>query len=215
MKLNKLSTLALAGVFALGSACGDDGPAAASGDVLTVAEFESMSAAFGDLGGAVFTMIDLANLGGGPGAGFAADQIAAQLTGTFSASGSCPAGGTAAITGGYTITGENSASVTVTQTMDNCALVSADEEVWTFNSEPNIRWTASATKDVEDNFTFTATQNGRFSWAGNEKQGECQIGVTLTVTGNLASSTVQIEVDGSVCGQSFEATFEYTPPAAG
>jgi hypothetical protein len=206
MKMRKLGSLALIGALSLGSACSGDGITVATGDTMTAAEFEQMGSAYSELGAIMFQAL-LDETSAGPGG------IAAQGTVTFDRTVECPAGGTARITGSAAATGQNSATVSVTQTMTDCAVVSDAEEVWVFNGNPNIRYTASVTTNQEDDFTFTTTQTGGFAWVSEdaEKEGTCRITLNLSVTGNATVGNFSATLTGSVCGVQVEEAFSYSP----
>src|SRR5687767_1674408 len=117
MKTRKLSSLALIGVLSFGSACSGDGITVATGDTMTTAEFEQMASAYSALGSVVFQSLLDEITPPAPGV----PGLAAQSSGSFSATRECPAGGTASVSGSFVTTGANTASLSVTQTMTDCA----------------------------------------------------------------------------------------------
>ncbi|HKS06685.1 MAG TPA: hypothetical protein VJR92_10265 [Gemmatimonadaceae bacterium] len=211
--MKKITTFALAAALSFSAACGDDEIAAATGDTLTTEEFGQMATAFSGLGSVAFqAFLDAANAGG-PGApsGMAAQQ---STTINFNRTVECPAGGTANVTGVLAATGQTTVGLTVTQTMTDCALVDADESVWVFNSNPNIRWSATGTVNQETGaFTLNATWNGRFEWssADAEKEGGCSVNLSLTITGNKDVGNFTATLEGTVCGVTVEDEFSYNP----
>jgi hypothetical protein len=203
--MKKLTTFAMAAVLSLSAACDDGGITQATGDTLTTAEFASMSDAYTELNGIAFDMI------GSFGAG--APGLAAQANGSisFSVSADCPASGSASVSG--TGSGnETSATVTITQTMTNCGVYSQEEVLWTFNSDPNVKWTMNFTQNPETgDITYTATQTGGFTWVSGEREGGCRVNLSINITGNIESSTINVSIEGTVCGVTVDEQFSSGP----
>lgn len=207
MKLTKLGSLALAGSLVFVSACSDDDPPAATGDTLTVAEFQQMGSAFSGIGTVAFRALLDGLDAGRPGG------IAAQGALNFNITRDCPAGGSTNVTGSAVATGQNSIGLSVTQTMNNCAVLSDAEEVWVFNTDPSLRWSATGTENGEGDFTLTSTWSGRFDWSSvdAEKEGGCAVSVQLSASGNRIAGNFTATLTGSVCGVAFEESFSYNP----
>lgn len=203
--MKKITTFAMAAALTL-AACDDGGITQATGDTLTTAEFASMSDAYTELNGLAFGMIGSLGGAGRPG-------LAAQSQGaiSFSASVECPASGTAAVnaTGSGS---ETSFTLTITQTMTNCGVYSQDESLWVFNSDPNVKWVMNFTQNENTgNFSYTATQTGGFSWVSGEREGGCRVNLSISITGNIESSTVNVSIEGTVCGVTVDEQFSEGP----
>ena len=187
----------------------DDGGTGPSGDQLTTVEFESM----------VEAMSVINSLGFGGIVGFqqaSSPALAAQSGGTFtySASESCPNGGTIGLTGTYTVNSSGTSvngNYTITQTYSNCQAQSSDGKTWTFNGNPNVTLTINYTYNQDGSFSMTGTETGGIAWGGSGKNGSCSININLNYTGNVSgqSYTYTYSLTGSVCGQTVNETFSY------
>ena len=100
-------------------------------------------------------------------------------------------------------------SANVTQDFDGCAATSEQGHVWTFDGDPNLVTTLSASSNQTTGaFSLTATQKGGLKFSSDIATGGCQIDLTLTVTGTETSFSSSIS--GTVCGRSFQQTVEAT-----
>jgi hypothetical protein len=111
-------------------------------------------------------------------------------------SGSCPGGGTIAITGDFDFTlnnsGDGSDNTTLTITPSNCSVSSL-----TINGNPSV--TASTQINFTDDnpaFPITVEETGGISFGPNPS-GSCTVNVQYTV-----SSESTCTVSGTLCGQS-------------
>jgi hypothetical protein len=141
----------------------------------------------------------------------AAPPTTANATVSVSQTVSCPNGGTASVSGTATEDEQaGTASAQVTHSFTGCAATSSEGRVWTFNGNPNILTTFSATHNATTGaFSMTVTQMGGVRFASDLGEGACQINLTVTLSGDddsLSSSIV-----GSACGRTIQQSVEITP----
>ena len=187
---------------ALTLACGDStGPQArlTEEQVSDMLDAMSVVASFGDV----------------PGAGMAADPLGtvtamANATVSVSQTVDCPNGGTASVNG--TATDDPTAgtmSAQITQNFTGCRATSESGRLWTFDGNPNIVTSVSASyNETTGAFSLTATQVGGIRVASDVGSGSCQVNLTLTMSGNETSFTGSL--NGSACGHNIQQSVTVT-----
>lgn len=187
---------------ALTLACGDStGPQAklTEDQVSDMLEAMSMVASYGDVPGTA--------LGADP---FGTVTTTANATVTVSQTVDCPNGGSASVNG--TATDDPTAgtmSAQITQNFSGCRATSESGRLWTFDGDPNIVTSVSASyNETTGAFSLTATQVGGIRVASDVGSGSCQINLTLTMSGNQTSFTGSL--NGSACGHNIQQSVTVT-----
>lgn len=173
-------------ILILSASCG--GGSSSSSRPLSAAQVQAitteMQAGFST---AMQSMNGTACPGGGP-----ANQFCFQTT-VY-----CPAGGTIAVDGQFTMNldANNTGQVipTMTLTPSNCAVRTSNLVV---NGDPNLKFTATMNVLNTQVTDFTATQIGGISY-GPDPQGNCDSNLTITAT---VTPTQTCRVRGTACGQ--------------
>ncbi len=182
--MKKVSGL-VAGLAALGlavTACGDDEGATGtnSGTALntqeSIAVLEALQTAFGQA------------LAPPAIASAAAEPIPAT---TYT----CPGGGTIALSGDVSTSGENNFSFDITETINSC-VVTANSIQFTVSGSPNIRFQGDLTIDPSTlAITGTYSMTGGFSYTSDDdRAGGCAIDISVNFSNQSLS--------GSICGNS-------------
>ncbi len=126
----------------------------------------------------------------------------------LSYSGSCPQGGTIAVTGGFSFTlndsGNGSDNSTLTITPTSC-----DASGVTFSGNPNITLATQVSfQDFAVVYPFTLTETGGISYGPNPS-GSCTVNATLTITSDQTCT-----ISGSICGQALSGSCLQLPANA-
>lgn len=219
MSIKKLIPFALAGALVFNTAAcgggdddngGDPGTGPTGGSNLTTTEFSDMMQAFAAISSIGY------NFGAFVGDQQTSPMLAAQSSQTYTINetADCPAGGTAGLSGTMNFSSTNNNQnftydISMVQTYNSCR-GQAQGGVWTFNGNPNITTTYSASLGGSgQTYTLTGTQRGgfRFTSPGN-KGGSCNIDVTITINYSQTGS-YSGRYAGSVCGQSVDQTYSY------
>lgn len=126
----------------------------------------------------------------------------ATLNRTFSATRSCPAGGTVTVSGSIVGTGDPitrnlNVTSTVTRTEAACAFTSGGSAV-SITGTPNVTMTGAI--DVVGGIPVGAqsqTHAGSFTWSRGSASGSC----TVNVTSGFNPAAMMLTVTGTVCGR--------------
>ena len=116
----------------------------------------------------------------------------------------CPEGGSASVNASYD-DGSTGTTVTmsITQGFSNCKATSSQGRMWTFNGNPNIVSTFTATSnETTGAFTFSGTQKGGITASSDLGSGACGWDVTYSFSGNDNTGAFSGSVTGTVCGRS-------------
>ncbi len=198
---------ALLGAVLFMAACNDGGPTGVNeGDELTPVETNEIFAEiFNELAG----LFLLGGVGGGPQLAVGPTLIGiapVTVSQTINESGSCEGGGTVTVTG--SISGDideqaqtGTVTLDVTETINNCVVVTSTGTTFTVNTSPPIRMTGDFTI-TQTSFSLAFDITGGFTFTGSDgRSGSCLIDVSMsaTVTG---TTVAQESVSGTVCGQS-------------
>lgn len=165
-----------------------------------------------DMLDAMSVVADVSDLSGTPAmrASLVAAPTKANATVNVSQIVSCPNGGTASVSGTATDNPDaGTASAQVTHNFTACSAASTEGRVWTFNGDPNILTTMSATNNAATGaYSLTVTQVGGVRFASDLGEGSCRINLTVTLSGNATS--LSSSINGSACGRSIHQTVEIT-----
>ncbi|HYC50359.1 MAG TPA: hypothetical protein VEB19_04535 [Gemmatimonadaceae bacterium] len=140
----------------------------------------------------------------------AANTPMANATVTVSETVDCPLGGSATVNG--TVNSDEEAgtvAATVTHVYSDCAAVSSEDRVWTFNGNPQIVTNLNATSnEAAETFSMTMTQVGGIRFSSDLGEGSCQINLTMTMTGTAQS--LSLSLNGSACGRNIQQSVQVT-----
>lgn len=123
---------------------------------------------------------------------------------TINESVECPNGGTATVNASID-DGNTGTTVTmsITQGFSNCKATSSQSRLWTFNGNPNIVSTFTATSNEQTGaFSFSGTQKGGITASSDLGSGACSWDVTYSMSGNNNTGQFSGSVTGTVCGRS-------------
>ena len=130
----------------------------------------------------------------------------ALFTSPVDESDSCSEGGTTRAQG--TISGADdfsSMTANITQTFNNCAEMSENGNVWTFNGAPNLKMNMSGTMNLSTgSYSANGTMTGALNASSTAGSGSCSINLSFTETGN--DSGYSYTISGTVCGQPYSET---------
>lgn len=176
-------------------ACGD----ATSGDPLTQAEAEELSAAiFEAIGGAFEQAGSFSTAPGGQLA-----PAAPPFAVTFNDSYPCEGGGTATLAG--TISGnaeETSGNMAfdLTQNANGCVVMLQSGTSFTLTGNPNLKIEGEFTYN-QSSFSGSLSHGGAFSWTSSDgRAGNCGVDLDVTINLNIETSSGTATQSGELCG---------------
>jgi hypothetical protein len=205
--------LALAPVLALGvAACG--GGFTASGDPLTESEAADLAAGLVEGGFAGF-----GSFAGAPGK--APSMPAATVTISLDDTAPCEGGGTVALKGSMTVSGNESGTsgtfgFDYTVTPSGCKTTSGDK-TFTISGDPNLKvkgdFSFSSGTETET-FEGSLSYDGKFNWTSSDgRAGACGVDLSanydFTVGGTTATGSATLS--GTVCGVTVNRSVSVTP----
>ncbi len=208
MRPARFGVLTLATTFALGlAACGDDdGPSPTDpgdpGD-LTQAEVQAMTEALVQVGGVglgFFGFAGLASSSPAPGSG---GPAAVSIEETRP----CPLGGNVQVVGQFDGDPDGETlSWSFTETHEACS-ASGGGMTWTFDGNPNLATSMSATVS-EESFSVQGSQTGGISWEFDDGSGSCSVDVSFNAEGSTSGLSHSVTVSGTVCGVDVSQSFQ-------
>lgn len=200
------AAVVVAAAFVVG-ACGDS-----TGPTSNLTQAESM-AVFNEVLAAIFAV----GLGGGgsPEASatyaVAADRMLALAAEVIDETVPCEGGGSIRVHGSITdqtdANGVGSFDFSLTETPNNCGVVTESGRTYRVNGNPNIHMTGAMSFDEEGpTGPFTMSFHGGLAWtatSGGSGSGSCSINLDYTID----MTTFQGTVVGGICGHAVNQTF--------
>ena len=125
----------------------------------------------------------------------------------------CPVSGSRHTTGSIVSNDEETElDATFTQTYSNCGAAAESGTIWTFNTDPNLVLTLSATNNLEtETLTANMNFNGGFQVASDDgRSGSCVVTLAWTLSASGTSESLSATVSGTVCGRAVSQTVDIT-----